>query len=137
MFGTFQEAILARHEGGDRRYALSGPGFESDEGDPNAWQPPGMVLRDEHGNELWLSGCFGGYRGTAPHGAGYILLKEGFPHEQIRLVLTCDLLHLAKGGAPLVAKRNPDKSELAEDAHFVEQLLDAEANGYFQSLQEA
>ena len=37
-----------------------------------------MVLRDEHDNELWLSGCFGGYRGTAPHGAGYILLKEGF-----------------------------------------------------------
>jgi hypothetical protein len=136
MFGTFQEAILARL-GGDRRYALSGPGFERDVGDPKAWQSPGMVLRDEHGNELWLSGCSGGYRGTGPMGAGYILLKEGFAQEQLRLVLTCDPLHLAKGSAPLVAERNPDKSESAEDADFVERLLDAEASGYFQSLQEA
>lgn len=135
MFGTFQEAILAMR-GGDRRYALSGPGFEWNEGDPNAWQPPGMVLRDEHNNELWLSGCSGGYRGTGPMGAAYILLKEGFPHEQLRLVPTCELLHLAKGSAPLVAKRNPDRSDWAEDADLVERLLDAEANGYFRSLQE-
>jgi hypothetical protein len=37
-----------------------------------------MVLGDERNRELWLSGCSGGYRGTGPHAAAYILLKEGF-----------------------------------------------------------
>ena len=78
IFGTFQEAILTRVEGGDRQYAFLGPGFEWDEVDPDAWQPPGMVLGDERNRELWLSGCSGGYRGTGPHAAAYILLKEGF-----------------------------------------------------------
>lgn len=73
-----QEAILTRVEGGDRQYAFLGPGFEWDEVDPDAWQPPGMVLGDERNRELWLSGCSGGYRGTGPHAAAYILLKEGF-----------------------------------------------------------
>jgi hypothetical protein len=107
IFGTFQEAILTRVEGGDRQYAFLGPGFEWDERDPDAWQPPGMVLRDERNRELWLSGCSGGYRGTGPHAAAYILLKEGFPPEQLRLVLTCDRLHLMKGSDPLVAETEP------------------------------
>jgi hypothetical protein len=78
IFGTFQEAILTRFVGGERRYALSGPGFEWDESDPDAWQSPGMVLRDKRDSELWLSGCPGGYHGTGPWSAAYILLKEGF-----------------------------------------------------------
>lgn len=95
-----------------------------------------MVLRDEHKYELWLSGCSGGYRGTGPMGAGYILLKEGFrmsnsPCPDLRSA------HLAKGSAaPLVAERNPGGTDMAEDASFVDHLLDAEASGYFQSLQE-
>jgi hypothetical protein len=136
IFGTFQEAILARPGRGDRRYAVSGPGFAWNEGDADAWLSPGMVLRDERGSELWLSGCPAGYHGTGPWSAVYILLKEGFPHEQLRLVFACDPLHLVKGSDPLVAERKPDSSDLAmDDAEIVERLLDAEASGSFSGRQ--
>jgi hypothetical protein len=135
MFGTFQEAIFPGL-GGDRRFAFSGPGFEWDEpDDPDAWQSPTMVLRDERSDELWLSGCTAGYRGTGPQGAAYILLKEEFPHEQLRLVLTCEPLHLVKGREPLVAEQAPGRSDWAEDADLVEVLLDLEARGHFSNRQ--
>jgi hypothetical protein len=86
-------------------------------------------------NELWLSGCGAGYRGEGPSGAGYILLKEGFPHEQLRLVLTCEPLHLVKGTEPRVAERKPDSVDRPHDAQFVKRLLRAEAEGNFDPLQ--
>jgi hypothetical protein len=49
-------------------------------------------------------------------------------------VLTCDRLHLVKGSDPVVAERNPDRSDWAEDADLVELLLDLEANGQFSSF---
>ena len=54
--------------------------------------------------------------------------------KQLLLVLTCDRLHLVKGSDPLVAERNPDRSNWAEDADVVELLLDLEANGHFSSF---
>jgi hypothetical protein len=129
MFGTFQEAIFPG-PGSDRRYAWSAPNRKWADGNPDAWEPPRMVLRDERSNELWLSGCGAGYRGEGPEGAGYILLKEGFPHEQLRLVLTCERLHLVKGSEPLVAERKPGSSDSPQDADFVEVLLDQEARGH-------
>jgi hypothetical protein len=134
MFGTFQEAIFPEL-GSVRRYAWSAPGREWDEGDRDAWEAPPMVLRDERSNELWLSECTAGYRGEGPSGAGYILLKEGFPHEQVRLVLTCEPLHLVKGSEPRVAERKPDSVDRPQDAQFVERLLRLEAEGYFDALQ--
>jgi hypothetical protein len=34
-----------------------------------------LILTDEHGNQVWLSGCNIGYGGTGPHGT-YELLRE-------------------------------------------------------------
>jgi hypothetical protein len=40
--------------------------------------PPTMVLIDDRGNELWLTGTLCGYRGEGPRGAEFILQEEGF-----------------------------------------------------------
>jgi hypothetical protein len=37
-----------------------------------------LILKDEHGNELHLSGCSSGYTGTGPHGTLEVLNDAGF-----------------------------------------------------------
>jgi hypothetical protein len=37
-----------------------------------------LVLKDENGNELHLSGCSAGYEGTGPYGTFQVLNKAGF-----------------------------------------------------------
>jgi hypothetical protein len=72
LFGTFIEArVYARWDGAVIDGRLFG-------GNRELAVPPSMVLIDEAGNELWLSGMACGYAGTGPGGAAVILQAEGF-----------------------------------------------------------
>lgn len=72
LFGVFVEARVYHGPDG----ALLDGRFSNWQTDlPDA---PAMVLVDERGNELWLSGTPCGHNGQGPSGAEKILLQEGF-----------------------------------------------------------
>jgi hypothetical protein len=58
------------------------PGYD----DPH--DPYLMRLRDQHGDELLLSGCTTGYVGEGPHGSMNVLISEGCPVVQAMVVLS-------------------------------------------------
>ena len=58
------------------------PGYD----DPH--DPYLMRLRDQHGDELLLSGCTTGYVGDGPHGSMNVLISEGCPVVQAMVVLS-------------------------------------------------
>ena len=68
------------------------PGFD-DPPDPYL-----MVLRDQAGNEIRLSGCTTGYPGEGPRGAMLVLLEAGWSVEEARQVFSAANLNLARGG---------------------------------------
>lgn len=66
---------------------------------------PTLVLRNDRGGEMRLSGCNCGYGGTGPLGTEEILRSEGFPEHLIDLVATHSILHLHREyDSPLEAK---------------------------------
>lgn len=72
LFGTFVEARV-----------YHGPDGALLDGRFSRWRvdlpdAPAMVLIDDRGNELWLSGTPCGYTGQGPGGAEELLLQEGF-----------------------------------------------------------
>lgn len=84
LFGRFVEArVYARGDGPlvDGRLFVPPPRGGGVWASPprEVWpSPPTMVLIDERGNELWLTGTLCGYPGEGPRGAGFILREEGF-----------------------------------------------------------
>jgi hypothetical protein len=74
LFGRFIEArVYWRSDGAliDGRFCLWG-------GDELHPAPPSMVLIDDRGNELWLSGMTCSYSGEGPAGAETVLRGEQF-----------------------------------------------------------
>ena len=67
------------------------PGFD-DPPDPYL-----MVLRDEAGDEIRLSGCTTGYPGEGPRGAMLVLLEAGWSVEEARQVFSAATLRLTRG----------------------------------------
>mgnify|MGYP001558152792 CR=1 FL=1 len=43
-----------------------------------------LILKDDRGNEVWLSGCNCGYGGTGPHGTYELLQKVGLIPQQTK-----------------------------------------------------
>ena len=70
------------------------PGFD----DPH--DPYLMVLRDDNGDEMLLSGCTAGYPGEGPRGAMQVLVESGWPADQAALVFTTPTLQLERQGDP-------------------------------------
>jgi len=71
LFGVFTEArVYARGDGA----LIDGRLFKKND----LASPPSMVLVDDRGNELWLTGTPCGYVGTGSGGAATILNEEGF-----------------------------------------------------------
>ena len=66
------------------------PGFD----DPH--DPYLMVLRDDRGNEMLLSGCTAGYPGEGPRGAMQVLVESGWPADQAALVFTTPSVQLER-----------------------------------------
>lgn len=66
------------------------PGFD----DPH--DPYLMVLRDDRGDEMLLSGCTAGYPGEGPRGAMQVLVESGWPADQAALVFTMPTLRLER-----------------------------------------
>ena len=66
------------------------PGFE----DP--YDPYLMVLRDDRGDEMLLSGCTAGYPGEGPRGAMEVLVEAGWPADQAALVFHTATLRLER-----------------------------------------
>ena len=129
LFAKFVEAYCS-YTSGFRHFRL---GTETPGGDYTETDvvSPGLVLLDEHGSELWLSGCGSGYVGQGPAGAGYILYREGFDHAHVDLVPSMENLHIRKGlREPLLAVR---RSELGYStrpwALHIKSLIDT---GYFE-----
>jgi hypothetical protein len=84
---------------------LKFPGFE-DPPDPYL-----MLLRDDDGNEIRLSGCTTGYPGEGPRGAMLVLLEAGWPVEESRQVFTAATLNLARNETVTQpTPRLPDRS---------------------------
>jgi hypothetical protein len=55
-----------------------------------------MVLQDEVGDEIRLSGCTTGYPGEGPRGAMLVLLETGWSVEESRQVFTAATLSLVR-----------------------------------------
>ena len=80
-----------RHQLGDIVEAsVRFPGFE----DP--YDPYLMVLRDDRGDEMLLSGCTSGYAGEGPRGAMQVLVEAGWSADQAGLVFTAPTLRLER-----------------------------------------
>jgi hypothetical protein len=75
LFGVFREAYCNEAPTGQAAYGL-------DLWTANCGGPfkGGLVLLDDRGQELWLSGCKAGYDGTGPSGTAEILEAEAFTH---------------------------------------------------------
>lgn len=85
--------------------AVRFPGF----GDP--FDPYLLVLRDDAGNEMRLSGCTTGYAGEGPRATMQILVDEGFLAAEARAVFTAPELALQRTceAPPTAARRElPD-----------------------------
>lgn len=84
LFGKFVEArVYARGDGPlvDGRIFVPPSKRDGIWASPpkEVWpSPPTMVLIDDRGNELWLTGTLCGYPGEGPTGAEFILREEGF-----------------------------------------------------------
>jgi hypothetical protein len=95
-----------RHQLGSITSAqLRFPGFD----DPH--DPYLMVVRDEAGNEIALSGCTTGYHGEGPRAAIRLLVEEGWAPIVANRVLTAATLSLTRNAA--VHARNPTRSRSA------------------------
>jgi hypothetical protein len=71
LFGVFTEArVYSRGDGA----LIDGRLFKKH----RLASPPSMILVDDRGNELWLTGTPCGYVGTGSGGAATILHEEGF-----------------------------------------------------------
>ncbi|WP_212825377.1 hypothetical protein [Polymorphospora rubra] len=137
LFGDFQQAFCS-FDGGWHRF-LAESSVDDSDAIAGQWDQPGLVLRDQHGGELWLSGCASGYTGEGAAGAGYILRCEGFKPHQIDLISLCGRLHLRKSQSdPVVAEirresrkgRGTVSAEPKWSAH-IESLV---ASGYFRDV---
>lgn len=136
LFGEFIEVYCSRTYG-LRRYELGREDLTTGEALPiGSPTGPSMVLIDEQGSELWLSGCLAGYMGEGPSATGYILRAEAFEPRHINLVPYADHLHLRKGiEAPLTFVECDEKRDYGSTLFgHIEQL---EAQGYFKGIQAA
>lgn len=134
LFGEFTEAYCSRTFG-FRRYELGRGDLETGEelpiGTPGG---PSMVLIDDQGSELWLSGCVAGYMGEGVSGTGYILRAEAFDPKHINLVPYADHLHVRKGTeVPLTFVERDEKPNY--DRTLFRHIEQLEAHGYFKDVQ--
>ena len=131
LFGEFVEAYCS-FTSGFRCFQL---GVETPAGDYTETDAdsPGLVLLDEHGGELWLSGCGSGYTGEGAAGTGYVLYREGFDHAHIDLVPHMENLHIRKGLAePLLAvRRSENVRSRTTWARHISELI---GSGYFRDV---
>lgn len=58
--------------------------------------PRGLILRDDRGQELVLSGCRAGYSGTGAGGTEEVLTEEHFLPEHIALIPRFGYFHVSK-----------------------------------------
>lgn len=86
------------------------PGFE----DPH--DPYLMVLRDDRGGEMLLSGCTAGYPGEGPRGAMEVLVEAGWPADQAALVFTTATLRLEREARTVVVLGAPAATRRADCA---------------------
>jgi hypothetical protein len=76
---------------------------------PDLWLSPviaqdftGLILIDNHGRELWLSGCQAGYGGTGPDGTWHVMESEQFPRVHLEVTQNYGQFHIKKDlGEPL------------------------------------
>ncbi len=107
-FGEFIEAHLFRHDDNailagffDLRDTRAADVVAVRFRDPVA---PGLVLRDEHGQELWLAHCNCGYGGQGPGDSATVLGEAGFADELVEAVFRHQVLTLRKNQpTPVVA----------------------------------
>ena len=134
LYGEFTEALCSR-TWAFRRYDLAVQRTVDGEYLPkSATDGPGLVLIDESGSELWLSGCMSGYGGEGVAGTGYILRAEGFSPAHIDLVPDAKLLHLRKGQAEPLVHRAADE-EVTRDRSWSRHIEDLLASGYFKDIE--
>jgi len=80
-----------RHELGVITHAcVTFPGFGADE-------PYNLVLRDDHGARMLLSGCPAGFAGPGPRTAMQVLVEAGFAPQFVDVVLTHTVVRFSRG----------------------------------------
>lgn len=147
LFGEFIHAIGHFEGFSPYLYGAIGPGFQRGDKDSpilrDYIRAPGLVLLDQHENQLWLDGCAIGFGGEGPTGTAYILVKEGFSEDHVnRYVPHCSRLHLAKGEPePIVADfksghagPRPVHPGRRRPRAMSDHIRDLEAQGYFDDV---
>jgi hypothetical protein len=149
LFGGFTEAICYWQGDSQYRYAAVDPSHPNHEDHPidsTFINTPGLILIDEHGNDLWLSGCGCGYTGEGPTATAYILFHEGFSEDHInRFIPHCASFHLVKDESepaaviflPGHAEPRPVRRKrpmMEEPPEIADHVRDLETHGYFDDV---
>jgi hypothetical protein len=135
LFSTFTDAYCT-FRSGFRRYQLE---EETRRGDytPIGQDRPRLILVDDSGAELWLSGCAAGYTGEGAAGTGYVLQTEGFDPGHVDLVPFSDRLHVRKGRAePQLHVRRDERYEIVAGT-WSRHITDLTDSGYFKDVEAA
>jgi hypothetical protein len=99
--------------------AVTFPGLGDDD-------PYTMVLRDDRGARMLLSGCTAGYAGECPRTAMEILIEAGFDAEIAQVVFTHRVVRMIRGedGATVLTEALGVRQGDPSDAHQAVSPLD-------------